>query len=164
MVRWVSLCRANKCQIHSWLVSAPFLLSVLKGPPCPPSTHIFIITQAIFSFDATNLIFFHTCSILSPRTHSGLCKIMSPHHRLIIISDCPLLKSGFSEKWGFTSILKVIWMMIQIFGLMTWNKIKVKKYCKQTQTLLPPNPAWIPDPDVAFLLDSRITSHYYLLP
>ena len=49
---------------------------------------IFSLSQAIFSFDATNFIFFPIGSILSPRTHSGLCKMKSPHHRLILVWDC----------------------------------------------------------------------------
>lgn len=46
--------------------------SLLVLPPLP---HILSITQAIFSFDATNLIFFPTCSVLSPRTRWGLNEV-----------------------------------------------------------------------------------------
>lgn len=91
MVWWVSLCRANKQEnsrlFYTSCFCSQFQRSLFVLPVLP---HISIITQAIFSFDATNLIFFPTCSILSPGTHSELCKMKSPHQRLTLISDCPL--------------------------------------------------------------------------
>lgn len=135
--------------------------SLLVLPPLP---HILIITQAIFSFDATNLIFFPTSSVLSPRTRWGL----KSHHRLVLSSVCPLflVKLAFSIKPRMGSTVLTTGFHrghdpsrfsdpqggqpLGLPGGRTWLELGPRggvteaqsgRELRQHQTLFPPNPA-----------------------